>query len=79
MSHQETPQETQSRDPKVHTANLRQEVKDLVDHLRRDVERVGEPKARVLFETAAEVLQGLVTASDHYDAGKETAFRKTAS
>jgi hypothetical protein len=79
MSHQETPQETQSRDPKVHTANLRQQMKDLIDHLRRDVERVGEPRARVLFETTAEVLEGLVTAFDHYDAGKETAFRQAAS
>jgi len=54
-------------------------MQDLIDHLRRDVERVGEPKARVSFETTAEVLQGLVTAFDHYDARNEAAFRKTAS
>jgi hypothetical protein len=64
-----------SSDPKVHTAHIRQALKDLVAHLRRDIERVAEPKARVLFETSAEVLQGLVKTYDDYDAAKETAFR----
>lgn len=31
-------------------------------HLHGDVPKVAEPKARVLFETTAEVLEGLVTA-----------------
>jgi hypothetical protein len=64
-----------STDPKVHTGHIRHALKDLVAHLRRDIERVAEPKARVLFETTAEVLQGLVKTYDDYDAAKETAFR----
>jgi len=68
--------ESMNGDPKVHTARLRQEIKDVVDHLRRDVGVVGEPKARVLFETSAEVLLGLLNAYDDYDAGTEAAFRR---
>jgi hypothetical protein len=48
-----------SSDPKVHTAKIRHALKDLIDHLRRDIERVAELKAQALFETSAEVLQGL--------------------
>ena len=71
-------QDSDSRDPKVHTANIRKEMKALIDHLRRDVERVDEPRAQALFETSAEVLKGLVQTLDDYDAAEETAFRRTA-
>jgi hypothetical protein len=69
-------QDETSTDPKVHTARLRQELSDVIDHLRRDIGVVSEPQARALFETSAEVLQGLVKAYDDYDAGKEAAFRR---
>jgi len=49
---------------------------ELIQHMRRDVQKVNEPKAQALFETSAEVLQGLVTAYEHYEAGKEAAFRR---
>jgi hypothetical protein len=68
--------ETDSAEPKVHTAHIRQAMKDLVGHLRRDIENVKEPRARVLFETTAEVLLGLIKTYDDYDVAKETAFRK---
>jgi hypothetical protein len=64
-------QNLQTSDPKAHTANLRSAINDLIEHMRRDVEQVNEPKAQALFETSAEVLQGLVTAFEHYEAGKE--------
>jgi hypothetical protein len=63
-----------SADPLAHTAHIRQALEDLTNHLRRDIERVKEPRARALFETSAEVLQGLAKAYADYDAGKETAF-----
>jgi hypothetical protein len=69
-------QEIQSADPKAHVANIKEGMNELIQHLRRDVERVKEPKAQALFETSAEVLQGLVTALDHYDAGQEAGFRR---
>jgi hypothetical protein len=65
-----------SADPKMHTAHIRSALEELTGHLRRDIERVTEPSARALFETTAEVLQGLVKAYADYDAGKESAFRR---
>jgi len=63
-----------SADPKVHTAQIRQVMQELITHLRHDVDRVGEARAQVLFETTAEVLEGLVKTYDDYDAGDEVAF-----
>ena len=64
-----------SRDAKVHTAKLRTEMQALISHLRHDINLVDEPRARVLFETTAEVLEGLVKTFRDYDAGEEAAFR----
>jgi len=36
---------------------------------------VDEPKARALFETAAEVITGLDTAFQHYEEKREHAWR----
>lgn len=64
-----------SADPKVHTSHVRQALKEIVKHLRRDIDMVDDTKAQVLFETSAEVIEGIVKAFDDYDAGKEVAFR----
>ena len=56
-------------------ARLRNSMEDLVSQLRAEVERVDEPRAQALFETTAETLRGLITAFEHYDDGRETAFR----
>ena len=64
-----------SKEPKAHTANIRGEFRELIQHLRDDVKRVDEPKARALFETAAEVLTGLDTAFRHYEEKREQAWR----
>lgn len=64
-----------SSDPKVHAAHIRSRLGELIDHLRKDVNRVEEPKAQVLFETSAEVLIGLRTAFEHYESGAEKAMR----
>jgi hypothetical protein len=71
-----TLQERDSSDPRVHTENVRNAMTELIEHLKHDIARVDEPRAQALFETTAEVLQGLVTAYDHYDSGQETAFRR---
>jgi hypothetical protein len=54
-------------------------MKQLIAHLRRDIERVDEPRAQALFETSAEVIQGLVQTFDDYDTGEEPAFRRRAT
>jgi len=68
-------QDNDSRDPKVHTAHVRRALNDLVEHLRSDIKTVNEPRAQALFETSAEVLQGLIKTYDDYGAGREAAFR----
>ena len=69
-------QELQTSDATAHSANVRISLMALIEHLRRDVDKVSEPKAQALFETSAEVLQGLVTAFHHYETGREAGFRR---
>jgi hypothetical protein len=54
--------------------NVSHELDELADHLRRDVAKVGEPKAQALFEAAAEVISGLKRAFDDYVARREDAM-----
>lgn len=63
-------------DPRYHTANIRAALDDLIRHLREDINQFDEPKAQALFETSAEVLQGLGTAFAHYESGREAAMRE---
>jgi hypothetical protein len=65
----------ETKEPRAHTANIRGEFRELIQHLRDDVKRVEEPKARALFETAAEVITGLDTASQHYEEKREAAWK----
>jgi hypothetical protein len=58
-----------------HTQKIKQMLEDVIAHAREDIDKVSEPRAQVLFETTAEVLIGLKTAYEHYDAGEEKAFR----
>lgn len=62
-------------DPRFYTANIRRMIQGLINELRQDVQRVDEPRARALFETSAEVLNGLLSAYDHYEQAEEPAWR----
>ena len=64
-----------SKDPRAHTANVRKEFRELIDHLRRDIDKIDEPKAQALFETTAEVISGLDTAFKHYEEKNEDAWK----
>jgi hypothetical protein len=50
-----------------HVANVGNVLGELIRHLRDDTRQFDEPKAQALFETSAEVLQGLQTAFRHYE------------
>lgn len=65
----------QTSDPKAHSENIRSGLNKIVDHLRKDVTRVDEPKAQALFETSAEVLLGLIKAFKDFEAAKEEAWK----
>lgn len=62
-------------DPRYHTENVKRMLRDVMEHLREDIGKVSEPKAEALFETSAEVLQGLITAFEHYEQRSEEAWR----
>ena len=64
-----------SKDPRAHTVNVRKEFRELIDHLRGDINKIDEPKAQALFETAAEVISGLDTAFKHYEEKNEDAWK----
>jgi len=67
--------ELETDDPNAHAGNIEQMLSDLIYHVRRDIDRVDNPKAQVLFETSAEVLIGLRTAYQHFQSGAEKAMR----
>jgi hypothetical protein len=69
--------ELQTKDPAAHVENIRAELHQLVDHLRRDAKIVDDQQAAALFETSAEVIHGLEVALDHFKTKAEPAWRKS--
>ncbi len=63
-----------TRDPRHHTQRMEKVFHDTADHLRQDVRMIDDPRARALFETAAEVLGGLEKAFHDYDKKDELAW-----
>jgi len=63
-------------DPRYHVNNIKGMLNDIVTHTRDDVKKVQEPKAQALFETTAEVLQGLIKAYNDYENGTEPAWKR---
>lgn len=63
------PHESKEKDPIYHVSRIRNEFSNLIDHLRDDNLKVDDPQAKALFETSAEVLEGLRNAFDHYKGG----------
>lgn len=52
-----------------------QQFDDLISHLRDDVSKVQDPQAKALFETAAEVIQGLSKAFKHFEQNSVEAWK----
>jgi hypothetical protein len=63
-------------DPRYHTRNIKAWMHELIQHLREDVSKVDEPKAQALFETSAEVLNGLINAFEDYEKKNEAAWQR---
>jgi predicted AAA+ superfamily ATPase len=49
---------------------------ELIEHLRDDIEKIDDARAKAMFETSAEVIIGLKKAFEHFEAGEETAWQK---
>lgn len=64
-----------TENPIHHVQKMRQRLQEQVEHLRKDIDIISEPKCRVMFETSAEVLLGLIKAFDDYEKKTETAWK----
>jgi hypothetical protein len=65
------------QNPLHHTQKMRQRLKEIIDHLRQDIDKVDEPQFKAMFETSAEVLGGLVKAFRDYEENNEAAWRRS--
>jgi hypothetical protein len=61
-------------DPREHTKVMEQRFKETVTALRDDIKLLNDPRAKALFETAAEVIGGLEKAFHDYDKRDELAW-----
>ena len=61
---------------KAHVKACAERIDALCRHLREDIAKVDEPRMQVMFETSAEVLEGLSKAFRHYQEEPEPAFQK---
>ncbi len=66
--------ELSSADPRAHTKKMEGVFHETVGHLRDDIKIIQDPRARALFETAAEVIGGLEKAFHDYDKKHELAW-----
>jgi hypothetical protein len=66
---------TDSPDVKRHSTNIQGALTDLVDHVRKDIDQVKEPRFQAMLETTAEVLIGLRKTFEDYSEGKEKVWR----
>jgi hypothetical protein len=64
--------------PRYHVVKVRGMLNAVMRHCREDIEKVAEPKAQVLFETTAEVLNGLINAYSRYETELEENRRVVA-
>ena len=62
-------------DPRAHTRKIEASLHEMASHLRGDVELIDDPRAKAMFETAAEVIGGLEKAFHDFDAKQEAAWR----
>jgi hypothetical protein len=66
---------TSNGDDHAHAATMERRLGELSASLRRDVGRLGDARAKAMFETAAEVVDGLEQAFRHYRRQSEPAWR----
>ena len=49
------------------TQELKERMRELIDHLRADMGYVADPRTRAMFENSAAVLTGLIKEFDEYE------------
>ena len=64
---------------RYHVVKVRGMLNAVMMHCREDVEKVAEPKAQAIFETTAELLDGLINAYCRYERELEEKGREMAA
>ena len=64
---------------RYHVVKVRGMLNAVMRHCREDVEKVAEPKAQAIFETTAELLDGLINAYCRYERELEEKGREMAA
>ncbi len=67
--------QNEQRNPRYHVQKVAARFQELIDHLRSDIEKIDEPRAKAMFETSAEVLGGLQKAFHDYEKKNEAAWQ----
>jgi len=65
-------------DSRHYASDMRQLLTAVIDHARKNLPEISDPKARALFETSAEVLIGLRKAFEDFEQCGERAWRKAS-
>ncbi len=65
--------------PRYHLVKLRAMLNGVMRHCREDREKIAEPKTQALFDTTAEVLNGLITTYSRYETELEEKDRRLAA
>jgi hypothetical protein len=53
--------------PQHHIQKMKKRLEETVTYLRQDITEVNEPQLAAMFETSAEVLNGLIKTFDDYE------------
>ncbi|MDF2458706.1 MAG: hypothetical protein K0S79_1122 [Nitrospira sp.] len=64
---------------RYHVVKVRGMLNAVMRHCREDVTKVTEPKAQAIFETTAELLEGLINAYSRYERELEDKGRGMAA
>jgi hypothetical protein len=68
-------QELQTKEAGPLVEDIKGALLELIEHLRRDASIVADARAAALFETSADVLDGLVHAYEHFATATEPAWK----
>lgn len=72
---QSQPPQGQFPEARQRAAQINGMLRNACDQARADIDRVRDPKAQALFETTAEVLEGLMKAYNDFAAHTEKAWQ----
>ena len=64
-----------TRTTKNYPRDIEMKLDKMSKELRKDVQRIEDPRGQAMFETAAEVLTGLKTAFEHYESESEQVWQ----